>query len=246
MKGRFVPVGFKPRPFAMFGVPGNPREIMEQIKIDALGDTTNQIEYLKNMIESSVAQTPTRRGIEDGQRTLGEIQLNLSQANKMTSVDMKQYRNSWYEIAVIFTELIDKNFQRTTLEAENIDGELKTKEITYKDIEVSGGYKPFPVYKTDKVGEDNETIQKTQYVINNLQGNPVALSISVRKQLEALGYSVQEIEQIMSTLESNQSARNAQQEEYENIKSIPAEIRNRQERSDGGGLEDIRTTGTVA
>ena len=60
--GQFTPRGFDPKPFGMYGVPGNPNDLIKEMQIPALNDTNQQIAFLKDLIQSSVAQTATERG----------------------------------------------------------------------------------------------------------------------------------------------------------------------------------------
>ena len=108
--GTYKPSGFEPKPFGMFGVPGNPKDVLKQVEIPVLNDTNQQIQFLKDMIQSSVAQTPAERGEQTKSRTtLGEVELNLQQSQGRNSVSAKHYRRCWEEIGEIFYELVSNN-----------------------------------------------------------------------------------------------------------------------------------------
>lgn len=198
--GKFIPKAFDPRPFGMYGLPGDPREMVQQVEIQPLSDTTPQIDFLKNLIQSSVAQTPTERGQEaGGTTTLGEIKLNLQQSTGMNSVDMKHYRKCWEDCAELFVLILQNNqITKIKLDKKGNDNEYRSKEIGIDDWNIKEGYKCIPIFKKEKDQEDEFEIQKTQYIQANFADNPVALKLARRKQLEALGWSGEEIEQVMA------------------------------------------------
>ena len=110
LNGNFQPQAFEAKPFGMYGVPGNPDEIVKQLRIEPLEDTTNAMEYLKNMVQSSVAQTPTERGEQMKSRTtLGEVQLNLQASQSRNEVVAKQKQGPKRESGRIWYELMKNN-----------------------------------------------------------------------------------------------------------------------------------------
>ncbi|MHA1401179.1 MAG: hypothetical protein ACTSQE_12590 [Candidatus Heimdallarchaeaceae archaeon] len=198
MKGQFTPRGFQPRPFGFYGLPGNPRDMVQQVEIQPLGDTSNQIEYLKTLAQGSVAQTATERGQDSGADTLGEIKLNLEQSTSMNNVDMKHYRRAWEEVAELFLLILEEHqTDLVVLEKEGGDGEYREKKVGREDWINKKGYKCVPKFKKEQQQEDNFEIQKTQYIMNGFQNNPVALKIAKTKQLEAIGWNSEEVEQAM-------------------------------------------------
>ena len=199
MNGNFQPKAFDPKPFGMYGVPGNPREVLEQVRIEPLNDTMQQIGFLKNLIQSSVAQTPTERGEQTKSRTtLGEIELNLAQSQGRNEVSAKHYKRAWEEIGEIFYELISNNSNGAiTLYKEGGNGEMYKKDIYPSDWKMPEGYEVRVIMKSESDALDQFALQKTQYTIANFQNNPVALKIAKRKQLELMNWSDDEIDQAM-------------------------------------------------
>lgn len=203
INGTFVPRGFDARPFGMYGVPGNPREIMEQMRIEPLGDTTQAIEYFKNLIQSSVAQTPTERGIQEkNSATLGEVQLSFQQSQTRNEVVAKQYRQSWLESGKIFYEILANNSQgRTKLAKKGSDGEYYEKTVSRTDWYNPQGYEVNVRLNTEKSANDDLELKKLAYIKNSFQTNPVALKIAKQKELDLIGWSQEEIDQIMQAEE---------------------------------------------
>jgi len=204
MNGTFQPKAFDPKPFGMYGVPGNPAEVLQQMRIEPLNDTTQQIQFLKDLIQSSVAQTPTERGEQTKSRTtLGEVQLNLEQSSGRNSVAAKHYRRAWEELGEIFYQLLSNNSRGSiTLYKEAPNGDLQSKEIFPTDWNMPEGFKCEVIMKAESDALDQFALQKAQYTIANFQDNPVALKIAKRKQLELMDWTSEEIDQAMQAYEN--------------------------------------------
>ena len=203
LDGRFQPQSFTPKPFGMYGVPGNPDEIIKQMKIEPLNDTKQSIEYLKNLVQSSLAQTPTERGEQAGSRTtLGEIQLDLRSSGQRNAVVSKQYQEAWERSGQIWYDLMKNNYFNTyTLEKEGPNGESYKKEITPNEWKLPRGYGCKVLLRSQKEQENNMEFNKVQYVQQAFPDNPVAQRIAKRKTLEIIGWKPNEIEQVMAAEE---------------------------------------------
>ena len=199
LNGTFQPRSFDPKPFGMYGVPGNPREIVQQMDIQPLADTAPTIQWLKDLIQSSVAQTPTERGEQEkGQTTLGEVQLSLQQSQNRNTVVSKNYRKAWEESGYIFYELLNANSKgQFTLYKKGGDGKYYPKDIQPSDWQNPDGYECKVTIKAEKEANDDMDLRKLAYVKNSFQMNPVALKIAREKELELLDWSPEEIEQVM-------------------------------------------------
>jgi len=198
LNGTFQPRAFDPKPFGMYGVPGNPAEIVQQMRIEPLNDTADQITFLKDLIQSSVAQTPTERGIQEkGQTTLGEVQLTLQQSTGRNEVVAKNYRRAWKQSGVIFYELLKANSTGViTLYKKGPDGNYQAKDIQRSDWLNPEGYECKVVLKNEKTVNDDLDLKKQQFVISVFQDNPVAVQIARRKLLETLDWTKEEIDQV--------------------------------------------------
>jgi hypothetical protein len=200
LNGTFTPKAFDAKPFGMYGVPGNPNEIVQKIEVPVLNDTTQQIGFLKDLIQSSVAQTPTERGLAAGSRTtLGEVQINLQQSQGRNLVSAKHYRRAWKEIGELFYEFMKENINTPLkLYKEGSNGEMYSKEVYPSDWIMPEGFECKVVMKSEKEALDQFLLQKAQYVIANFQDNPVALTLAKRKQLEIMGATQDEVDQAMA------------------------------------------------
>jgi hypothetical protein len=204
--GSFQPQAFEAKPFGMYGVPGNPDEMIKQMKIEPLEDAAASIEYLKNMVQSSVAQTPSERGEQTKSRTtLGEIELNLSASQGRNQVVAKQYRSAWEECGRIWYDLMKSNqIGNMTLYKKGKNGQTYSKDVSTADWRVPAGYEAKAMYKSEKEEKDDNEFRKLQFVKGSFQNNPIALRIARRKELEILGWDPDEIDEVMALEEQNQ------------------------------------------
>jgi len=199
MNGSFVPKAFDPKPFGMYGVPGNPDEIVKQMKIEPLQDTAQQITFLKDMIQSSVAQTPTERGITSANtKTLGEIQINLQQSQGLNQTGAKNYRRAWKESGMIFYELLNANATgRITLYKKGTDDVYRSKDVFPSDWQNLKGYECKVVMKAEKEADGQQTLERLNYIKNSFADNPIALKTAKKKELEIFDWTPEEIEEVM-------------------------------------------------
>ena len=204
--GTYKPQAFDPKPFAMFGVPGNPAEVVQQVRIEPLGDTSQQIGFLKDLIQSSVAQTPLERGEQSKSRTtFGEVQLNLQMSGERNSTSSKHYRRAWEELGAIFYELLSNNTSHTiTVYKKRPDGDLQMKEIYPSEWNMPEGYQVEVIMRSEAEALDQFALQKVQYAIQNFQDNPAALKIAKKKQLELMEWTQEEIDEALAMYEQPQ------------------------------------------
>jgi hypothetical protein len=195
---KFTPNAVDPRPFGMYGIPGDPTKIMKQMDIPALSGTVEELSYLKELIQSSVAITPNEQGLDNkGATTLGEVKINLAQSQGRLAVTAKNYRTAWKEFGWKFYEILKANAKgKITLYKKGPDDEYYPKDIYPKDWMTEDGFDIRVVLKSERDAEDNMGLQKAQFVQGAFQNNPAAQKIAKRKMLEALGWKPDEIKQV--------------------------------------------------
>jgi len=200
LNGTFQPRAFDPKPFGMYGVPGNPADLVQQIRIEPLNDVSGQITWLKNLIQSSVAQTPLERGVKEaGEQTLGQVQLSLQQSKGINQVVSKNYRSAWKELGCLFYELLKENSKGTMkLYKKGNDGNYYGKEITPQDWIAPSGYEVVVKVEAEASAADDFDLKKIQYVKNVFINNPVAQQIANKKTLELLDWSSAEVDSVMA------------------------------------------------
>jgi len=213
MNGTFQPRAFDPKPFGMYGVPGNPSDIVKQLEIPALNDTNNQISFLKDLVQSSVSQTALERGVKQaGEQTLGQVQLSLQNSSQRNSVVSKNYRKAWKELGFLFYELLKNNKTGVvTLFKKSSDGNYNAKDIFTSDFLTPQGYEIKVEVESEASAADDFDLKKIQYIKNSFATNPVALMIAKKKELELMDWTDDEIASVMAQ-ENPQAPLNTQQD----------------------------------
>jgi hypothetical protein len=195
---KFTPNAVDPRPFGMYPIPGDPNKIMQQMRIEPLQGTVEELSFLKELIQSSVAITPNEQGLDNkGQTTLGEVKINLQASQGRLAVTAKNYRAAWREFGWKFYEILKANAKgKITLYKKGPDDEYYPKDIYPHDWQTKDGFDIRVVLKSERDAEDNMSLQKAQFVQGAFQSNPAAQKIAKRKMLEALGWKPDEIQQV--------------------------------------------------
>jgi hypothetical protein len=213
LNGTFQPRAFDPKPFGMYGVPGDPREIVQQMTINPLGDTSQQISWLKDLIQSSLAQTPTERGEVEANATLGQTQMSFKQSQGRNQVVSKNYRRAWKESGIIFYELLKENSRGSiTLFKKGGNGKYFSKEIMPSDWKNPIGYECQVVTAAEQNDASDFDLKKIQYIKNSFANNPEAIKIAKRKEIELMGWSPEEVATVMQMEESSPAPLNAMQD----------------------------------
>ena len=234
LNGTFQPRAFDPKPFGMYGVPGNPAELVQQIDIKPLPDISNQIGWLKTMIQSSVAQTPLERGVKEaGEQTLGQVQLSLQQSKGINQVVSKNYRAAWKELGCLFYEIMKNNSHGTLkLYKKGGDGNFYNKEVSAMDWITSSGYEVVVKVEAEANQADDFDLKKIQYIKNSFLTNPVAQTIAKKKELELLNWTQAEIDSVMAaenpqqppTVPEAPSNKQNPQDSIKNTNALPENI----------------------
>lgn len=206
LNGTFQPRAFDAKPFGMYGVPGNPSDIVKQMDIQPLADTMPTISWLKDLIQSSVAQTALERGEQQkGNTTLGEIQLSFQQSSGRNQVVSKNYRRAWKELGQLFYEMFKANITTSIkLYKKGGDGSYYEKDAMPTDWILPKGYEVKVELQAETDATSDFDLKKIQYVKNSFATNSTAILIAKRKELELMNWTDEEIEAVMQA--ENQTA----------------------------------------
>jgi len=197
--GTFQPRSFDAKPFGMYGVPGNPSEIVKQMDIQPLSDTMPTITWLKDLIQSSLAQTPLERGEQPkGNSTLGEVQLSFSQSQGRNQVVSKNYRRAWKQLGVLFYELFRSNVTSSIMiYKKGGDGNYYSKDVAPSDWIQPQGFEVKVELQAERDAASDFDLKKIQYVKNVFPNNKAAQDIANKKTLELVNWTEEEIDAVM-------------------------------------------------
>ena len=157
----FTPKQFSPKPWAWIPMPGKPKDIYQRMDIPELKGTLEDIQFLVNIAERASATGSLEKGaVEDVKRTLGEVEIAVSNALERTNDIAPLYNSAYQRLAKKWYNLMVANMvgkREVTLYKENPDGQIKGKTISAKDIQSENGYE---VQSTDKAQKDLENIDQ--------------------------------------------------------------------------------------
>lgn len=201
---KYKPQSFTPRPMGMYPMPGDPNKTVKQVPIGSLTDNLKELNFFKSMIESATAMTSTEKGVnkQEGNRTLGEIQIDLRESTQRVATRAKYYRNAWEEFAVKFQKMLEANrTEKYILYKKGSSGDLYEKTVNPASIKSPKGFKVTAKLKSEMVDKDNENIQKLMFVRQMMPDNQFVQMKVKEDALSILGWSQEDVQEAMRSEE---------------------------------------------
>ena len=211
----FQPQTWQPMAWGMYGVPLPPNaqlaDVFQPIEVNDLTDSIDEMNFVQAMIEKATGANPTQQGAQTpGDVTLGEVKLQLTNAQQRVKGMSKFYTQVWKERALIFLKLIEAAPDK--LDAVKIykkgknTNDVYTREIAPEDWITKSGY-GFKIWSQDqKDAFDVDALNKLNAVKANIPNNPKLDEIYDRKLLEFAGLKPEEITDVMKIQSENQQA----------------------------------------
>lgn len=195
----FHPETYDPKPFGWYGVPGNPKEIFSHIEMPELKGTLQDIQFIVNIAERASATGAIEKGaVEDVKRTLGEIEIAVSNALERTNDIAPLYNAAYERIArkwyhVLLANMGDKKLD---LYKKAPDGTLVGKQVGREDIESENGFEITSVDKAQRVIEKTDEIVKLRAAKESFPNNQAFAKAEKRRLMQLLDLDPQEAEEI--------------------------------------------------
>jgi len=199
----FIPTQYEPKPNGMYPCPGDPNKLTKQIEIPDLSESLDEMMFIKGLIEEVTSATPTKKGIEGKEKTLGEVELIQAESNENISGIAKFYRKSWKQFAKLWYKILDANVsisQSVDLFKESTkgSGRMFKKSIQAKDWKSRAGYRIRVLSTSEQKQKNVEEINKWIAIKNQFIDNPKLVTMAERKILEGLGLEKTEIDDIVN------------------------------------------------
>ena len=106
----YTPQTYEAGPGRMLPAPGDPNKTIVPVQINGLDESFNAINFVTNIIERATGATALEKGTpEEGQQTLGEVEILVGKATERAKTMPKFYRGSWYELAKKWDKLMQNN-----------------------------------------------------------------------------------------------------------------------------------------
>lgn len=214
----FTPQTYEPKAFAMFGVPGNPNEIMMPVPVGNLDDSTNDIEFINGILQAATGANATQQGEQTPTSvTLGEVQLDLQAARERVKGMSKFYTQVWKDRGEKFLKLIEAapeklDAVRIYKKGLNTDNTY-SREIEPKDWMTKLGHRVQVWEQDDKDTQDSQKLNKLNAAVSIMPGNQPLMDIFERTILEFSDLKPEQIQAVMQAQQKlmQQQAMMAQQ-----------------------------------
>lgn len=194
----YTPQTYEPGPGRMLPAPGDPSKTIMPVAINGLDETFTAIDFLTNIVERGTGATSLEKGTpEQGQQTLGEIQILVGKATERAKSRSKFYKASWYRTAKKWDALMQANsFKKITLYKTGTNGKMYDKVVYPSDWKSNAGYEPTVASSSEQEADEMKSIQKFGFVIAQNPNNPALKKIAQSRQLKLLDLTPAELKEI--------------------------------------------------
>lgn len=210
----FVPQTWQPQAFGFYGVPGKPSDIMQDMTIPDLADSMADIEFVTAMNEKATGATASQQGVQPERSiTLGESQMDLSEAKERIKGMSKFYTKAWQDRGMIFVKLIEAAPEKIdavkVYKKGRITNNIYSREIEPNDWQSKDGYNVKVWSQEDRDNENTNALQKLNVAKTNMPDNQKLAEIYDRKLLEFADLNPDEINEVMQEQEEARQQRAA-------------------------------------
>ena len=202
----FQPQTWQPMAWGMYGIPLPPnaqiKDVFQPMEVGNLDDTVRDIEFLQGIVDRASGATPTQQGVASPKKvTLGEVELNLNEAQQRIHGMSKFYTLAWKERGLMFLKLCEAAPEKlkdiTIYKKGKNSNDVYSKEISPKDWQTPKGYAVKIWSQDEKNNADTDSLNKLNAVKANMPDNPKLTEIYDRKLLEFAGLKPDEINDVM-------------------------------------------------
>jgi DNA-binding cell septation regulator SpoVG len=200
-KEGWTPVGYDPSPFGFYPLPGKPADVLSHIEVPELPERLNEMNFIKTMVQSATASTaPVEGDGQEGQQTLGEIQMLLKQANERIEASSPFYKQYWTDIGEKFAAIVNANTELlddVKLYKKSPSGKYWPKTLKGNDMKSKHGYKCKVSSKADNEADSLKTINKLQTAAQQFPGNQPFQMIYQKRLIDWVGLSPEEEKEVL-------------------------------------------------
>lgn len=202
----FNPQTYQPIPFGFYGVPGKPTDIMQNVDIPDLAEVTQDIEFIMGVNEKVSGATAALQGAENtSQITLGEAQMDLTEAKSRIKGMSKFYTKAWKDRGMMFVKLLEAagdNIDAVKIYKKGrVTSNIYSREIGPSDWQSKEGYNVKVWSQDDKDNQNNSKLQKITIARQNMPGNKKLEEIYEQTVLEFADLDPDQINDIMQEQE---------------------------------------------
>jgi len=196
----YTPQTYQPGPGVMLPAPPGDdiNKVIRPVEISGLDDTLNAIAAITQIVERGSGATAIQKGQgEIGQQTLGEIEILVGKAGERTLGMTKFYRLAWYETCWKWNKMMHANAPKfLKLFKQGRNGKIYPKRVFMNDWKSEAGYEPLVSSSSEQEQESIKSLQKWNFVLSQNPNNPVLRKIAMKRELELLDLTPEELKQV--------------------------------------------------
>lgn len=204
----YSPQTYTPGPGVMLPAPPGDdiSKVIKPVEISGLDDTMIAIEALTKIVERATGATAIEKGEgEQGQQTLGEIEILVGKSVERAIGMAKFYRLAWYETAVKWHDMMHENKPKVTnLYKISGTGKVYTKKAYASDWASQEGYEPIITSTSEQEQNEVKSIQKWQFILSQHGDIQALRKLALKRELELLDLTSDELQQVMDEMEGNE------------------------------------------
>ena len=210
----YKPQTYEPGPGMMLPAPGDPSKTIMPVAISGLEETLEAIKFLTQVVERGTGATAIEKGAgESKEQTLGEVKILVGKAMERITTITKFYRNSWFELASKWDEMMQaNNFKKIKLYKTGKSGKVYEKVVYNSDWKSEAGYTPNVRSASEQEQEQTKTMQRFLFVQTQFPNNQALRKIAQRKELESLNLTPDELRDIENSQTKSDEMETQQQQ----------------------------------
>lgn len=198
--GNYQPQTYTPGPGVMLPAPPGDdiNKVIKPVEISGLEDTLEAINWITQIVERGTGATAIEKGEpEGGTQTLGEIQILVGKAMERSISMAKFYRMAYYELCTKWQAMLDANSpQLIKMYKAGRNGKMYTRKVYASDWQSTEGYEPIITSSSEQEQNEFKTVQKWQAIIGMHPNNMALKKIGLKRELELLDLSPEELKQV--------------------------------------------------
>ena len=226
----YTPTTYTPGPGVMLPAPPGDdiSKVLKPVEISGLDDTLEAISALINIVERGTGATAIEKGQgEQGQQTLGEVQVLVGKAQERATAMAKFYRLAWYELAWKWNRLMHANAPKfIKLFKLSRSGKAFPKTITKGDWKSEAGYEPMVTSSSEQESNDTKSIQKFMFILGQFPNNAPLRKIAQKRMLGVVDLSPEELKQVEEGEEQAAQQQQIQGEQEQANPNLVSDVQN--------------------
>jgi len=204
----YTPQTYTPGPGVMLPAPPGDdiSKVIKPVEVSGLDDTLKAIEVITNIVERGTGATAIEKGqSQQGQQTLGEINVLVGKANERVTAMAKFYRIAWYELAWKWNLIMHANAPKILkLYKISRNGKAFPKTVLKGEWVSEAGYEPQVKSSSEQEADNNKGIQKFMFILSQFPNNVALRKIAQKRMLEIVDLTPQELKQVEENEEAIQ------------------------------------------